>query len=128
MAEIDRARDAAPARGAVRGAPRPAGAAHRTLQRAHAVGRLHRGRRDPPLLAPRPYRTYPRRLRDRARDGAPCRAEPFAPLLAPGGRALSRLARRARAARAGRRGTAHSLERTDRRTDENPAHYAARRR
>src|SRR3990170_5054168 len=74
------------------------------------MGRVHRGRRHPPVVAPGARRPGAGRLRGGARDGAPCRAQPFPALLDPGRAPLSRLARRARAPRAGRSRPSHLPE------------------
>src|SRR5204862_5257717 len=103
MAEAPGARGAGTAYRPLRRRARPAGAARRALACAHAVGCVHRRRRDPPLVAPGARRAAPCRLRGGARSRAPRRDEPLAPLLEPARAALSGLARSARAPRARRR-------------------------
>src|ERR1051325_3078565 len=75
------ARLADAARRALRRPPRRRGAARRALERAYPVGRVHRGRHHPPVLAPGASRARARGLRGGSRGRASCRDEPLQALL-----------------------------------------------
>src|SRR5260370_10802097 len=107
MAQAPGAGGAAAARRLLQRSAPAAGAARRAIERPHAMGRVHRERRHPPLLAAGAPGSRARRLCGGARSGAPGRAQPFAPLLGPAGSPVSRLARGARAPRARRPYPAH---------------------